>query len=383
MTDICIIGGGASGIIAAVAARMENRDITIRVLEKGGRIGRKLLATGNGRCNFTNASCDNSNQIQAFFQKLGIKSREEEQGRIYPYSGRGEDVLDAFELYLDRGNVEVITNFTADGLLFSGQGKITVCGGLEKVAAGKVLLATGGKAGPQFGCTGDGYRLAREAGHTVTKLTPALSPLECVGDFEMIGGCRARAAVSVLKKGAALHTEYGELQFGKYGLSGICIMNLSRYIRLDDCDFCDYGIACDLTPGISLEELVSDLKARNREYNIPPEHLLISYVPKTLGAYILSAAGTGAGAEGVAGLLKDLRFTVSNVKGWQFAQCTAGGVPLSEIDAVTMESKIMRGLYFSGEIVDYDGPCGGYNLNNAWETGLKAGRAMAGNVQDS
>jgi len=382
-TDICVIGGGASGIIAAIAARMENPDISISILEKGDKIGRKLLATGNGRCNFTNSSCASSDRIVTFFRRLGIKAREEEQGRVYPYSGRAEDVLDAFEMYLNRGGVEIVTNFAVDKLSFSERGDISVCCGREKIATGKALLSTGGKAGPQFGCTGDGYRLAREAGHTVTKLSPALSPLECVGDFAMASGCRAKAKVSLVRKGALLHTEEGELQFGKYGLSGICVMNLSRHIRLDDCGFSDYEIVCDLTPGLSLEELVRELKTRSDEIHIPPESLLISYVPKTLAAYILNAAGTEKRQEEAARLLKGLRFTVSNVKGWQFAQCTAGGVTTSEIDLVTMESKVAKGLFFAGEIIDYDGPCGGYNLNNAWETGIKAGKAMAGNVQNT
>ena len=391
MTDICVIGGGASGMAAAIAARMENPDVSISILEKGGVVGKKLSATGNGRCNFSNSSCDDSKEILGFFQKLGIKSREEDQGRVYPYSGRAEDVLRAFELYLSAHNIEVIPHFTAESLVFGETGRITVYGSKRKIEAGKVLLATGGKAAPQFGCTGDGYKIAKEAGHSLTKIMPALSPVECIGNFEELKGVRAKASVSLLKKGVALLTEDGEVQFTDYGLSGICVFNLSRHIRLDGCGFNDYEIAADLTPDADADELSRELKSRSGSLGIPPGDLLLSLIPKNLSAYVLRMSGIKYDSDSVsdeqigeiAHTIKNLKFTVSNVKGWKYAQCTSGGVPLCEINMDTMESIIARGLYFSGEIIDYDGPCGGYNLNNAWGTGIKAGKAMARDVQDS
>ena len=382
MAGICIIGGGASGIAAAIAARMMNPDIPVCILEKSGKIGRKLLATGNGRCNFTNMACENSREILDFFKTIGISAREEEHGRVYPYSGRAKDILDAFELYLNLHNVKVITGFNVESLNFNSDGMfIAVCGELE-VSAAKVLLATGGKAGPQFGCSGDGYRMAKAAGHTVTKIIPVLSPVECAGDFSGIDGIRVKASVSIIKKGEVLHTENGEVQFAGYGLSGVCVFNLSRYIKLAGDAFTDFEISVDLIPELGQGDLEAELEARSENPNISPGGLLISLVPGNLSVYVLDRAYDGK-IKSIARVLKDLRFTVTNVKGWKSAQCTSGGVPLCEINQDTMESRLTPGLYFAGELIDYDGPCGGYNLNNAWETGIKAGRAMAKDVQDS
>ena len=391
MTDVCVIGGGASGMAAAISARMENPDISISILEKNGRVGKKLLATGNGRCNFTNASCPEFNDIISFFHALGIKERVEQQGRVYPYNGRAEDVLSAFESYLNSHGIEIIPHFPVERLIVGETGKITVCGADREITSGKALLATGGKAGPQFGCTGDGYVMAREAGHSLAKIAPALTPVECIGDFEKLKGLRAKASVTLLKKGVPLAAEEGEVQFTEYGLSGICVFNLSRYIKLEGCGFTDYDIEVDFLPETGTGELTLELKPRLESGYAAPDDLLVSIVPGGLKGFVLSRAGikpeagaiSGKQAALIAHFLKHLKFTVSNVKGWKSAQCTSGGVPLDEISLDTMESKIVRGLFFAGEMIDYDGPCGGYNLNNAWATGMRAGKAMAANVQDS
>ena len=383
MTDICIIGGGASGLAAAVAARMQNPGAAIRIIEKKDKTGSKLLATGSGRCNFTNTACEESGMVLAFFEMIGVKARVEEQGRIYPFNGQAKDVLFALESYINMHNVEVITNFGVEELAFSS-GEIVVCRGKERFPARKALIATGGKAGPQFGSIGDGYRMARQAGHTVTKTIPSLSPVECEGNFSGLSGIRAKAAVTLLKKGEALFAETGEVQFTEYGLSGICVFDLSRFIRLDGADFSDYAISVDFFPGLSEGELDGELRLRAENPAISAENLLLSLVPRGLSDFVLKKAGGGAANAGetvrIAHTLKNLKFTVSGVKGWKSAQCTSGGVPLSEINMDTMESKIVKGLFFAGEIIDYDGPCGGYNLNNAWVTGIRAGRAMASDV---
>ena len=425
MIDICIIGGGASGIIAAISARMENPHATIHILEKNDKLGKKLLATGNGRCNFSNTACASSNEILKFFNTLGIKPRVEEQGRIYPYSGQAQDVLNAFEAYLNMHDIKIHTGFVVENLIVNSDDHIEIIGIAKKLSAKNVLIATGGKAGPQFGCIGDGYKIARVLGHTVTKTIPALSPIECEGNFDKLKGIRAKALVKLLnnnmshasennetlvfERDKVIASEIGEVQFTDYGLSGICIFNLSRDIKLGDdetSNFSDYMIAVDLLPEMSLIEVERELNVRRDNINISPDNLLLSLVPKGLFDFVLSQAGVDIAklnegdtmlaivCEGqiqqikrifndeqiqkIAYTLKNLTFTVTNVKGWQFAQCTSGGIPASEIDMDTMESKIAKGVYFAGELLDYDGPCGGFNLNNAWDTGIKAGRAMAG-----
>lgn len=440
MIDICIIGGGASGIIAAISARMENPHASICILEKSDKLGKKLLATGNGRCNFSNTSCKNSNEILNFFYELGIKSRVEEQGRIYPYSGQAQDVLNALVTYLITHDIKVNTNLPVSGLsvktksidivdsdghlnIVNSDGYIDIISGSKKISAKAVLVATGGKAGPQFGCSGDGHKIARELGHTVTKTIPALSPVECKGNFEYLKGIRAKALVTLIKKSKpsdpdkdekVIASEVGEVQFTEYGLSGICILNLSRNIIIGgDCgsNFEDYAISVDLLYDMSLKEVAQELSMRRNNPNISDNNLLISLVPKRLADFVLNRAGVSVAKvnegdallalvcdgqikqikhifdddqiERIAYTLKNLTFTVTNVKGWKFAQSTSGGISTDEIDMDTMESKIVKGVYFSGELIDYDGPCGGYNLNNAWETGIKAGMAMARKVTES
>ena len=388
MIDICVIGGGASGITSAISVRMENPNISIHILEKNDKIGKKLLATGNGRCNFSNTSCKYSSEIVKFFNSLGIKERVEEQGRIYPYSGQAQDVVDVFESYLNKHNIKISTEFTAESISFSGDGHFEILSGYTKLLAKNVLIAAGGKAGPQFGCIGDGYKLAKELGHSVTKVIPALAPIECKGEFAKLKGVRAKAVVTLLRNDVPLNSETGEVQFTDYGLSGICIFNLSRDIVIGEEKFSDYQVAVDLIPDMSDMELLLELLSRQKNGNVAAQNLLVSLVPNKLADFIFDTMNIYATEEAmdyeqiqqIAKLLKKLTFTVRNVKGWQFAQCTSGGIPVAEIDMDTMCSKIKRGLFFAGEVIDFDGPCGGFNLQNAWETGIKAGKAMAMNV---
>jgi predicted flavoprotein YhiN len=417
MIDICIIGGGASGIIAAISARMENPHATIHILEKNDKLGKKLLATGNGRCNLSNTSCTYSWEILGFLNEVGVKSRIEEQGRVYPYSGQAQDVLNAFESYLMTYDVKVNTNYTVERVSLQSNGYINIVSGENVISAKTVLISTGGKAGPQFGCSGDGYKIAKDVGHTTTKIIPALAPVECKGEFSKLKGTRVKADLKLVKKGEVLGEERGELQFTEYGLSGICVFNLSSEIKIAEDKFSDFQIFVDLFPDISFDELKLELINRHKNPNISADNLLVSLIPQKLADYVLALTkykddiehasddqvhteliteaqtepftevrtelikeGQAELVKEVASALKELKFTVRNVKGWHFAQCTSGGIPICEINMDTMESKIARGLYFAGELIDYDGPCGGYNLNNAWETGIKAGKAMAMNV---
>jgi len=388
MIDICIIGGGASGLMAAISARLERPNASIYILEKNDKIGKKLLATGNGRCNFSNTSCKYSNEIVSFFNELGIKERVEEDGRIYPYNGQAHDVVSALESYIVKHDIKINTGFVVTSLSVLPDGSIEISNGETKLTAKNVLIATGGKAGPQFGCIGDGYKLAKDMGHSVTKIIPALSPVECKGEFSKLKGVRAKAKVSLLRNNVALNSEIGEVQFTDYGLSGICVFNLSRDITIGEEKFSDYQILVDLIPDMSEMELFLELLSRQKNENIKPENFLISLVPNKLADFILNDLGINLADEQIsyekvqqlAQTLKGLAFTVRNVKGWQFAQCTSGGITTTEINMDAMHSKIVNGLFFAGEVIDFDGPCGGFNLQNAWETGIKAGKAMAMNV---
>jgi len=400
MYDICIIGGGASGMTAAIAAARTDPELRICVLEKKEETGKKLSATGNGRCNLTNASCRGVREVLRFFGSIGIVTLSDREGRIWPASENAEDVVHALRRQMEIMDIDVFTGSTVvdiTGGQRNGGDNFTVISeapGREaeqsRTRAAKILLAAGGKAGPQFGCTGDGYALAKKMGHEINKLFPVLTPIECDSAPGLKGiRCRARVTLKYLQNDTA--SEEGELQFTADGLSGICIFDLSRHLELGDGrEFSDYCIEADLVPAMNRCTLIQLLRERREGIRgLKTWELMLSIVDSRLAVDIASRIGDPFGRAADAGdevlssaadLLKGMQFRVKGAKGWKRAQCTAGGVKTEDIDPETMESRLVPGLYFSGEMIDYDGPCGGYNLNNAWVTALRAGKAMAQNV---
>lgn len=365
MYDICIIGGGASGMAAAIGAVMEAPNLKVCILEKKDSLGKKLRATGNGKCNISNLRCEKSQETIDFFNTIGVSITEEE-GWLYPMSRQAEDVVFALESAIERYNISIIVNFSVDTIVKEDDGFIIN----EEIRCKSILLATGGKAGPQFGTTGDGYRLAKSFGHQITPLAPVLTALES-SDLSGLKGVRAKGRVSLFCRERIVAAEDGEVQFTEDGLSGICIFNLSRFVKLnDDTAFTDYEVHVDFLPDISQEELIKTIEER-KNVGVNP---IRSMVPIKLCKRFMR---TGENTENLACQLKDFIVPVTGAKGWKWAQCTAGGIMSDELQNETLESKLVEGLYFAGEILDFDGPCGGYNLQNAWETGLKAGRSMA------
>ena len=241
--DVCIIGGGAAGL--AAAASLEDH-ITVCVLEKNQILGRKVLATGGGRCNITNEACLHRDVTLEFFNGLGLECYHDEEGRYYPYSNQASDVVAALERALEPKNCEIRTGFTVqqiklqkNGFLIEGteaspRTGTSKTGALkrEMIAAAQVLLATGGKAAPQLGSTGDGYGFAKALGHTTTRIYPILTGIEC-GDFSEIKGVRAKGVVTLFRDGKKLSEEAGEIQFTKDGVSGICVFNLTPHIHAE------------------------------------------------------------------------------------------------------------------------------------------------------
>lgn len=399
MPKLCIIGGGASALAAAVTAAKENPGLSICILEKKECLGKKLAATGNGKCNLSNRACREADQILSFFSSLGILTRTDEQGRIYPYSQQARDVVYSLEHQVKARKIQVKTNCPVTGLERTGQG-FTVAYEGGKLKAQRVLLAAGGKAGPQFGTSGDGYTMAKSMGHTVTRLAPVLTGIETEQDLSDLKGVRVRGAVSLYEDGRRVFSEKGEIQFNEDSISGICVLNLSRFLRLREGENFSQGmrrfqVAGDFMPDMGQDQVKELLQERSRGLGMKPDDLLLSLVPAPLAARLLKEAGLKSKEAGSdAGLLSEVQINklgkllkgwnmqVKGTKGWKSAQCTAGGVSLEEIDMETMESKLVPGLYFSGEMIDYDGPCGGFNLQNAWETGMKAGKAAAHYVSD-
>lgn len=379
MLDICIIGAGASGLAAAIIAAQENPELSVMILEKKDVPGKKLSATGNGKCNLTNTKCANIAETLLFFDTLGIYTRVDEEGRVYPYCSQAKDIVYALTKVAEDAGVKIHTNCTLEKIqkqsnFFELE---TNKGNFE---ARKVLIATGGKSAPQFGTSGDGYSFAKSFGHTVKRLSPVLTGIETEEDLQEVKGVRVKALVKLMKDGKSLEQELGEVQFNADGISGICVMNLTRFIKLEEGESFKegiqrYSIELDFIPEMDQIQLENFLK---RRVNLGEKDLLLSILPEQLRHYIAKQHNLQKKYLcKLAKILKNYPLSIKGTKGWKQAQCTSGGVTLEEINMDTMESLKIEGLYFSGEVIDFDGPCGGYNLQNAWETGIKAGRAMA------
>ncbi len=399
---ICIVGAGASGFAAAITAAEQNPAAQVTILEKKNKPASKIAATGNGRCNITNEACDEKEAVFDFFKRAGIFLRREGEGRYYPISGRAEDVRRALFARAEALGIEILCGAEVSEIeavcgaevneIEGGKNnKFKIkCADGRRLEAGRVLIAAGGKAGPVYGTTGDSFALAKRLGHTVTRLAPALTPLEIKGWDPALKGLRAKAGVTLFRKGEALASESGEVMFTEKGISGICVFNLSAKVVLsEDTGFGDYEVELDLLQDAKTDSEFAELFAGYIEAaggSVAAGDLLRTVTDERLGAPVLAGAGLSRGSrlsvdaaalEKIIYSLRHLRFTVAGAGGWDKAQCTRGGVVLSEIDAGTMESKLVKGLYIAGEALDYDGPCGGFNLHHSWLTGIKAGISMA------
>ena len=382
MYDVCIIGAGAAGMMCGVVA--SERGLNVCIVEKNPAPGKKIYATGNGRCNISNVNCENANDVLAFFRSLGLVTVTEEQGRVYPASSQAADVVYVLEKRLKVNGVRIEAKHACDWVEKTGDG-FEVCCGHERIRCAKLVVATGGKAAPIYGTTGDGYGLAQSLGHTVRKPVPVLTGIECDYDMTKLKGTRAGAVCSLTRHGEEVFREKGEVQFTEYGLSGICIFNMSRHLLLDErTSFGDYTVSLDFSCCSDRSKVIeSILTERSAIKGFRNRDLLVSMVPRALAEDIVKRTGLvpDEPATGSLDVLRALAMEmaewktgVTGARGWKMAQCTKGGVAVEEIDPDTMESVISPGLFFAGEVLDYDGPCGGYNLQHAWETGMRAGR---------
>ena len=433
--DVVIIGGGASGMMASIAAKSQLPEGKVLLLERNDILGRKLLATGNGRCNFTNTlalpldygtSADFTKpameqvdplKVIQLFDSMGVLNRVEDEGRVYPHSGQGATVTQALQRKMEQLGVEIRCGSVVRNVTHSDVFEVSVQGG-TKIACEKLIIATGGKAGGQYGSQGDGYQFAKDLGHTMVKVRPALAAVNCRSD-EAEGrsswkkewkGVRSQAKVSLWRvalkeeeadpKGTCVAEDRGEVQFTDSGLSGICVFNLSRHIvytgNMKDGRNETYMMEVDFLPDWTEEQVVSMLE--RRRYALVEQDadmLLMSVVHGRLINGMLEDMGlkgltivldgveekawpdvrnvTDEQIQTLAKLLKGWRFEVEGTKGWNDAQVTAGGIVCDEVDPETMESKIQKGLYLCGEVLDVDGKCGGYNLQWAFASGYVAG----------
>ena len=409
MAHILILGGGAAGLAAALAAAQAAPAARVTVLERNPKVGKKLLATGNGRCNLDNtaiapekyftadpaalrpllAAVDAAAPL-AWFEQLGLYTRTDEAGRVYPYSNQAADVLALLELHLQRHTVQLRTGCTVSTLRQSKGGYAVQFtnaeGGTESLRADAVICAMGGAAGPQFGTDGSAFALARMLGHSVAEPYPCLVPLRCAGFPVGLKGVRANCALSLYLDGRCTGTERGEVQFAEYGLSGIPAMQLSCLLGPG---VKKAGTSVDFFPEMAFPVLRGMLEQRCASGMFASlETLLLGLVAKKLGHAILKSCGlqplsrapgslSRREVNALASALKNWRFAVEGTLPWTQAQVTGGGVPLAEVKTEGCASLRCPGLYLSGEVLDAAGDCGGFNLQWAWATGIAAGRAAA------
>lgn len=412
--DILIIGGGPAGMAAAISAKRSNSKIDVVLIEKNEIMGRKLRATGNGRCNITNVNAEGYSEVISFLSSLGIVTKSNENGFLYPVSESAADVSELLELRLKQLGVKVYTGVTALEVSYasdkpefvtsvsmgdaSSQGKSA--NALKcTVYSSALVIAVGGKSAPVYGSTGEGYRWLRGLGHTVTRLVPSLAPIECGGaDLSKLTGTRVRAEAKLFKNGEEIHREDGEIQFTKFGLSGICIFNLSKMMRFEPGDtFSSFEIVLDLCREIDLGDVLKCAAERTgsiRNESFVSEKLVDVFktvFKEGVALEIIRQAGFKSDEDSLVLSSEEardklvasasaLKFQPTGQKGWKEAQCTSGGVVESEVDQSSFESNLVKNLYIVGEVLDYDGFCGGYNLNHAFLSGKRAGAAVADRI---
>ena len=394
---IGIIGGGASGMAAALAAA-EKKDVQVILMERQARVGRKLQATGNGRCNLTNLHASKGGYhgedagfadyaIGKFgpeaalnwFRSLGLFTVAEESGRVYPYSDQANSVVDVLRFSLEKPNITVKLGFEVEKVKKTANG-FRVEAKEETVECDKLIIACGGLAGTKLGGTMSGYKLLRSLGHKCTKLRPTLVQLKSSwGGVAGLKGVRANCRAAIYHNDT-LHAEStGELQFTEYGLSGPVIFEISR-------DACQGGgewvCRLDFLPEIGSDDLKKEL-IRRKSTSLPVSELLTGILHNRLGRVLTQAVGINGSRyiavlndyeiEQITRAVKNFEIGLTEPMGMDSAQVTAGGIGTTDFDETTMESRIIPGLYACGEVLDIDGDCGGYNLQWAWSSGRLAG----------
>lgn len=406
MYRVLVVGGGASGMLAAIAAARHGADVTL--IEKKDDLGKKILATGNGRCNMSNLNAlnygYNKNQsfvssvlslfnikdTLTFFEELGLMHKIESEGRVYPYSNQAMAVLNVLKMEIERFNIKIISSTAVKEIKTYCDNMFSTYleNGLN-IESEKVILACGGNAGPQYGSNGEGYHIAESLGHKVKTVKPALvQVLHNEWYVKKLKGVRVRGSVTLESDENIVKTEEGEIQFTEDGLSGICIFNLSREVNesLESKKSCN--IIIDICPDIKEECLIDILKQRRDfSYDKKAKKFLIGMVNDKLNTVVLALAGidchkscselTNKELLQLKNILKEWKVPIVATRSWKHAQVTSGGVDIGEIHPDTLESKKVKGFYFAGELIDVDGLCGGYNLQWAWSSGYIAGKSAA------
>lgn len=406
--DLIIIGAGAAGLTAAIRARRGSPAPSVLLLEKNRAPGKKLRATGNGRCNISNAAAPHAARVLEFLREEGMALTVYPNGLVYPRAESAKEAAELLGRRAERRGAEIRTETEVLAVeeapfpeIRHPEARYLVKTNRGNFEAKNVLLALGGKSAPQFGTTGDGYVIARKLGLPVSRLVPVLTPVTCAEmkdakTSERLSGIRMHGCVRLLKRGEAIFEEEGEIQFTKDGLSGICIFNLTRFMRFEEGDSMDDFLIEILSEnafaseeGVPLREYLR----KRRETALPNEpvsELFMTYLRGGLASLLTERARVPEDKEirklsdeELLRIEKEasvLRFHPLRLHGWKEAQCTQGGIELSAVEEETGEIIGHPGLYAAGEILDYDGPCGGWNLNYAVWSGIRAAEAVSASL---
>jgi predicted Rossmann fold flavoprotein len=404
LKKVVVIGGGAAGMVAAATAASMGHDVTL--LEKNDRLGRKLLITGKGRCNITN-NCDieelieniptngkflysafytfTNEQVIDMFNSLGVKTKTERGKRVFPESDKAKDVVVALEKHMKQNKVNVVFNANVEKIEQRNNKVESVTLSNKKlIKCDSVIVATGGVSYPRTGSTGDGYKFAKNLGHTIIKPKPSLIGLETFEDVYSLNKLSLRnVAIKVIdKKGKNIYEDFGEMEFSDIGIEGPIIRSAS--CRMKSFENETYKVIVDLKPALNEDTLDKRIQKDFKKYiNKKFENSLDDLLPKKLIPYIIDLSGIDKDMvvhqisreqrKNLVNLLKNMEFNIKRYKSIDEAIITSGGVKTNEINSSTMESKLIEGLFFVGEVIDVDAYTGGFNLQIAFSTGYLAG----------
>lgn len=399
--DLVIVGGGAAGMVAGIEAKRINSALSVALLEQEDRVGKKILVTGNGRCNLTNRSglegryYGETQFAQTAFQQfgvddtlnwmetIGVSSVELEEGKMYPRSLQAGSVVDQLRFALEESGITLISSCCVTRIKKDKSFVLQTTQG--EIFAKKVLVATGGKSGLKAGQKANGYDLLKGLGHESTPLYPAIVQITTEKNpIRPLKGIKVDGIITA-NNGREKRKEYGEILFTEYGISGPPVLQVSALLSSAGGGM----VELDLMPELTFKEIKEEIERRCSAFvNRTCEELLTGFMNKRLGQTLIKLAGveklsrtcgslTPKEISAIAGIAKKFSLQVDGTNGWQQAQVTGGGVKAKEFSPTTMESKKVKGLYVAGEVLNVTGDCGGFNLQWAWTSGILAARHMA------
>lgn len=405
--NVLIIGGGASGLVAGISAARKGARVTL--IEGLDRVGKKILATGNGRCNLTNITTGTRHyhgknpefiegalsqvdveETLRFFQLLGLETKVEEDGKVYPLSDQGSSVLDLLRYEIEKLGVHQILGDPVVRLEKRKNHFVAATKAGKQLTGDRVILATGGKSAPKLGSDGSGYQLGEGLGHSLTPVFPALVQIKCGNrSFRSMKGVKIQGSISLESEGQTLRKEGGEVLFTDYGISGPPVLQLSRGVQECLEQKKTSEVILDFFPEATKEKLYETLwMLFSLDGDKPLDFSMVGLLNKRVIPVIMKEAGIkdlkkpcgmvqDHEVQGLVRVLKSCRLQPTGTLSWKDSQVTAGGFCTKEIHGRTLESKKVEGLYFTGEVLDIDGDCGGFNLQWAWSSGIIAGERAA------